>query len=130
MKALLTSFADSIKSWMFNRESRVVGDVNLARSGRIGGEMRQGTEKLEVIVHDVPLVIIEGYEMAILGVAMHNGMSEPVTAYDRDVCIHIIGQRHGYDEVEAEHYFETVFMARDFEDGNPIFISLSPAFEH
>ena len=69
------------------------------------------------IDHEGELLVLDGFEGAILGYGMRQGMKTPVVVYDRDVIVEIM------------NFLEHV-LHRDFGPGNPLFVSLAPVQEH
>tara|TARA_R110000824_G_scaffold10036_1_gene44465 strand:- start:14938 stop:15216 length:279 start_codon:yes stop_codon:yes gene_type:complete len=82
------------------------------------------------IDHEGELLVLDGFEGAILGYGMRQGMKTPVVVYDRDVIVEIMKDRAGMSEDDADEYFLEHVLHRDFGPGNPLFVSLAPVQEH
>jgi hypothetical protein len=92
----------------------------------MGSLVSQETE----IEHDGELLILKGFESAILGYGSMRGMEAPVVVYDKGTCINIIQGESMCSEEEAENYFTEVVLDRDLGPGSPFFVSLAPVQEH
>ncbi len=82
------------------------------------------------IDHEGELLVLDGFEGAILGYGMRQGMKTPVVVYDRDVIVNFMQERAGMSEDDADQHFVEHILHRDFGPGNPLFVSLAPVQEH
>ena len=70
---------------------------------------------------DTELVFADGYDEAILGVAIRDGHS--VVAYNSEAVIDILCQRDGMDRDEAEEFFDFNIQGAWIGEATPIFVA-------
>mgnify|MGYP003124033964 CR=1 FL=1 len=87
-------------------------------------------DPLEEIYHDEEVIVIDGLDKAFLGFAERYSFSHPVAVYDRNLCVRLVGEKHGISPEEAEEFFESNILGTWFGDQTPIFITLEPMTHH
>ena len=70
---------------------------------------------------DVELMLVDGFEAAIVGIAEGCGRS-PVVVYDREKCVAILMERDGMDRGEAEEFFDFNVSGVYVGPGTPVFL--------
>jgi hypothetical protein len=74
-----------------------------------------------VALHNSEALLADGFEDAIVGVAVRCG--QPTLAvYDAEKCIQILVERDGMDDDEASEYFEFNVVGAWGGDGTPLFM--------
>jgi hypothetical protein len=81
------------------------------------------------VSEDSSVVILKGFDHAVVGFAQRCGWSEPVIVYDRDVVISTLVDS-GMNEDKALKYYNENIMGVDWGDGSPVFIQINPVVEH
>jgi hypothetical protein len=85
----------------------------------------EGQEAVEA----TEVVLLEGFDEAILGYAERWGMSTSV-CYDRETVIDIIMKTRGVDRHLAEEHFTVNIVGASFGDTTPVFVTIDPYLEH
>ena len=83
----------------------------------------------EVEIEQGEIILLEGFDTAILGYAERFGMPTSV-CYDRDTVIDIIMKTRGVDRHMAEEHFTINILGGHFGDTTPVFVTIDPYLEH
>ena len=89
-----------------------------------GGVMEAQEEAVEGEV-----ILLEGFDKAILGYAERYGMPTSV-CYDRETVIDIIMKDRGADRATAEEHFTINILGGHFGPSTPVFVTIDPYLEH
>jgi hypothetical protein len=76
---------------------------------------------------DVEFLSADGFEEAFMGV-VYGKCKNPVTCYNRKICIEVLMNRDGMTHEEAEEYFSFNVDDAYVGEATPMFLSTSPWF--
>ena len=83
-----------------------------------------------VVENEVPLVVLSGFEGAMIGYAERYGFADSVACYDRDGVIAILMNKSSMTHEQAEIYFEEKIMTSHFGESTPVFVTIDPSVSH
>jgi hypothetical protein len=75
---------------------------------------------------DDQLLLAEGFDAAVIGLACGIRLGSPVVAYDYDACAEILMERDGMDREEAEEFLEFNTLGSHMGEKTPVFIRMLP----
>jgi hypothetical protein len=87
-------------------------------------------EELEEIYHEEDIVVLDGFDEALLGFAERYNFTSPIAVYDKDVCLSILKNTRNLSEEEAQDFFQANLLGSWFGSSTPVFVTIDPMTEH
>jgi hypothetical protein len=68
------------------------------------------------------LIILEGFDSAILGVGESAGWDSPCIVYDYQKCLDVLVQKHDWEKEDAIQWMDYNVINAHMGEGNPVFV--------
>jgi len=91
---------------------------------------RADEEELEEIYHEEEIVVLDGFDEALLGFAERYNFTSPIAVYDKDVCLSVLKKNRNLSDAEARDFFEANLLGSWFGSSTPLFVTIDPMTEH
>ena len=68
------------------------------------------------------MIILEGFDSAILGVGESAGWDSPCIVYDYQKCLDVLIQKHDWEKEDAIQWMDLNVINAHMGEGNPVFV--------
>ena len=68
------------------------------------------------------MIILEGFDSAILGVGESAGWDSPCIVYDYQKCLDVLIQKHDWEKEDAIQWMDHNVINAHMGEGNPVFV--------
>ena len=68
------------------------------------------------------MIILEGFDSAILGVGESAGWDSPCIVYDYQKCLDVLIQKHDWEKEDAIQLMDQNVINAHMGEGNPVFV--------
>jgi microsomal dipeptidase-like Zn-dependent dipeptidase len=93
------------------------------------GNKEKEEENLEEVSDKKGVILLSGFDHAIVGFGERNDWENPVVVYDRDIVIQTLVKK-GLSSEEAARFYEENIVGVWKGDATPVFISVQPMIVH